>query len=60
MQLTTGTYLTNALLPLLGTLTGSSKYVGDLFIIQLLRVPLPFNKLACLQPICRKHWTNAI
>ena len=60
IQLTTGTYLTNALLPLLGTLTGSSKYVGDLLVIQFLRVPLPFNNLARLQSICREPWANNV
>ena len=51
-------YLTNALLPLLGTLTCCSKYVGHLLVIELLRVHLPFYNLACLQPICTKHSTN--
>jgi hypothetical protein len=53
-------YLTNALLPLLGTLTGCSKYVCHLFVIKLLRVPLPFYNLACLQAIYMKHWTKEI
>jgi hypothetical protein len=31
-----------------------------LFVIKLLRVPLPFYNLACLQAIYMKHWTKEI